>query len=137
MELVYLTNKTHRIFKFNINKSKNEEKAHVENWNRAKLNTKFLRILIDNFSGTTLEKIGEKYFINKEEYKKSHIIGTFEIAIDVLKENTGLEKACHWGYDYYAIPIDNVNFLQFFIENKPEHVTEIKRQSFWSEKLTK
>lgn len=111
-----LENSKYKILRFDIfaqiTKSKNEEKLNKLRYQYAHEFTQFKIKLIDEFCSVTFKGIELLY--ETKRYSKSHIFGTFDIGLDMIKEESGLLQENHWMYVYYKIPIENKKMIDFF-----------------------
>lgn len=122
--------KNFKIYKFKFAYPNGDSaKANKERWKRAQELTNFKIKLIDNFCSLSFKGLGTYSFLNSERvpYKKEWLTSPFEIGQDMLQEEIGMEFHYSWDQLYIAVPLTNINMIQFFDSNVPSWVTIVKK----------
>ena len=122
--MMNLSNKEYKIFRFDvyaqITKSKDEDALLKLRWKYANEFTEFQVELINKFCSETWDALNRKYTMidpvtkTFPKYKKSWIMGSFDIGMDMVAEETGLLMEHHWMYVYFKVPIANKEMIEFF-----------------------
>ena len=124
------------VFKFYYATPMETDRQIKKNWKRAQEFVKFKKDLIDLFAGETHSQISENYThyskknigqpLKKWAYK-GWMYDSYEIGIDMLKDNQGMQFEHQWKYLYIGVPKTNKKVLNFFEKNKPEWVTIVSK----------
>jgi hypothetical protein len=102
---------------------------HKKRWNRANEWHEFKDGFVDKFNRENLESLHQYHWINpnKIEYKKSWIRDTWEIALDMMHEDFGLQEERQWGYLYLGIPLDRQDIIEYLDKNAPSWTKTVKK----------
>lgn len=131
----------YKIYKFNVVITRMSQpdtsKISNERWQRAEAHTQFKIKLINALAPENFEALLNRYTpygkalgLKTEEYispRNRHVFGAYEIGLDMLHTKYGLLQEHHWMYTYYLVPKDQQVLIDFFENNKPSWVTNVKR----------
>jgi len=130
--------KDYKIYKFNVVISKKEgiKNLSKDRWARAQESTQFKIKLINTLAPENFEALSKYTLFAKplglkmEEYvspRGHYTSDAYEIGLDMLHTKYGLLMEHHWSYTYYFVPLNQPELLEFFENNKPSWVTNVKR----------
>lgn len=99
-----------------------EEKNRLQLHRNVKEHFPFQEDLMNTFGTMSVEEIRLKYdnwMIPRdqwEKYKKEWVMGTYDIAKDMLAEDHNIYIENHWMYLYYVIPKERQDVIDFIDE---------------------
>jgi hypothetical protein len=118
--------KTHKIYRFTLCKIDTKigrSKCRENSERYCQLQQELFNDCSVNFADlSNLFFIG----IRENEYYCNHIIGTYNIGMDILFHEKGVIATKQWGYDYWAVPY-NSGIIEKIDEKNLDFVTIKKR----------